>query len=399
MTSARYNGLDVLRIGMMFSVMVTHAGLSYTNEAFPVWGEFHDPQTNHIAFYYVFLIRHLFSMPVFFVLAGFFGAMTVRRYGAGAMLRNRTRRILLPLLVFMPLLSPIILLGFAAARNGTTDSAEYRLVINMITSGVPVVRLVHLWFLYYLYIFCLLAYVTVKIAERLPAHWVTAVTSRFDRLLISRWYALIFGVVTLMTLLTMHGPWIETPTEFRLNWRTFLVEIVFFVFGWRLFHHSYLLNRFTQRPWLNVGASALFMTLYLTIYFHRPWFSSDRTYTTAAMVMGACHIWTVIPGLIGLSLKAFPKSTLTTQLLSQGSYWMYLAHMPLTIWISYWLLDWPVSCFLKFGVNLVSIFLFTFLTYLLFVRSTFIGRFLNGKAHPWIFARKPAPAAPAESIA
>ena len=42
---------------------------------------------------------HLFRMPLFFVVAGFFAAMLVARRGIGGLFRNRVRRIALPFVI------------------------------------------------------------------------------------------------------------------------------------------------------------------------------------------------------------------------------------------------------------------------------------------------------------
>lgn len=398
MKAERYNGLDVLRVAMMFSVMVTHAGLSYSHKPMMPWANFHDVNSNHSTFYFIFLIRHLFSMPTFYVLAGFFASLTTSRYGAGKMLESRVKRILLPLIVFMVLLSPIIVLGFTAAVSGSTDSPAFQNTLNDIRSGNPMLQLVHLWFLYYLFMFCVAAYCIVKLSQRLPAAWVNAVVQRLDRLVTSPRYILIFGLITFVTLCTMYGPWIQTPLQLTPSWRAILVQGVFFTFGWRLYFHQHMLKRFQEKPLRNIAISTLFLGGYLIVYFNFDWFPHYRLHTMAAMLMGAFQIWFIIPGLIGLSIKAFQNPHPFVKLMAQGSYWIYLIHMPLTIWIAYWLLNWPASPFVKFGINLVTIFSFSLITYLLFVRSTFIGQFLNGKTYPWIFSRKPTPVV-AESVA
>lgn len=398
MKGERYHGLDVLRVGMMFSVMITHAGLSYSSEKMIPWGNFQDPDSTNITFYFIFLVRHLFSMPVFFVLAGFFTSMTTKRYGVKAMLRSRTKRILLPLIVFVLLLSPIIVLGFTAAVSGSTRSTAFHQTLNEILAGKPTIHLVHLWFLYYLYMFCLVAYGVVQLSRHLPAEWVNRVVSRLDALITSPRHILIFGLISFVTLCTMYGPWIQAPMDLRPAWRSILVEGVFFIFGWRLYYHQEMLERFTQHPLRNLAISTVFLLGYLIIYFHFDWFPHYRLHTMSAMFMGAFQIWFIIPGLIGLSIKVFRNPSTFVKLLAQGSYWMYLIHMPMTIWLAYWMLGWQVSAFVKFGINLTTIFSVSFITYLLFVRSTFIGKFLNGKTYPFIFAPKSAPVSITEPV-
>jgi len=51
---------------------------------------------------------HSFRMPTFFLTAGFFAAMLYRKKGLAETLRNRAGRILLPFVIFWPILYIIV---------------------------------------------------------------------------------------------------------------------------------------------------------------------------------------------------------------------------------------------------------------------------------------------------
>ena len=58
----------------------------------------------------LFFTLHIFRMTVFFVLAGFFARMLLERLGVGEFVRNRAKRIAMPLAMFWP----IVLTAFIA---------------------------------------------------------------------------------------------------------------------------------------------------------------------------------------------------------------------------------------------------------------------------------------------
>jgi fucose 4-O-acetylase-like acetyltransferase len=95
----RYHALDALRAAMMLLGLVLHSAASYTQrplgEAWPI----HDPH-NSVLFDLLVVFIHLFRMPVFFFVAGFFAALLYARDSARGLARNRVRRVLLPLLLF-----------------------------------------------------------------------------------------------------------------------------------------------------------------------------------------------------------------------------------------------------------------------------------------------------------
>ena len=71
-----------------------------------------DPNTTHIFSDFLVLLIHSFRMPIFFVVAGIFGAMLFYERQPIRMIRNRISRIVLPFIVFLFLLWPIIIFAF-----------------------------------------------------------------------------------------------------------------------------------------------------------------------------------------------------------------------------------------------------------------------------------------------
>ncbi|QJW87961.1 hypothetical protein HNV11_00535 [Spirosoma taeanense] len=92
------------------------------------------------------------------------------------------------------------------------------------------------------------------------------------------------------------------------------------------------------RLWLNVGLGYGFAIAYLLVLFHPEVFSSPAVYFVTAMVMSVGCMWTFIAGLIELGIRYNTPTTFNT-VLAQASYWIYMVHLPLTIWIPYALVD------------------------------------------------------------
>ena len=122
--ASRYHGLDALRAAMMFLGLALHGAASYMTQASDAWG-FKDPSTSELFDVLVFSI-HIYRMPVFFVLAGFFGALLYARRGARDFLSNRFSRIGWPLLLGWPVLYPATVIGFdfAAIRSGSSSEGS-----------------------------------------------------------------------------------------------------------------------------------------------------------------------------------------------------------------------------------------------------------------------------------
>lgn len=143
--AGRYPSLDALRGGLMSLGVVLHVAQSYGEHGDPEW-PFHDPGGN-VAFDLLSYVIHLFRMPTFFAIAGFFAAMVASRRGAPAYRADRLRRILGPLLVFAPLELAAEATITSWLRGGTVAEAVAGRFDGPVTSWDP---WSHLWFLWVL---------------------------------------------------------------------------------------------------------------------------------------------------------------------------------------------------------------------------------------------------------
>ncbi|WP_454259356.1 acyltransferase family protein [Pseudoxanthomonas mexicana] len=100
-------------IALLFGVIV-HASMSWLPGAQYFWLT-HDASPSEFAGL-VFYVPHMFRMLLFFLLAGFFARMSLQRLGAKGFIRDRARRIGMPLLVgWGPMLAAILAVGAWAA--------------------------------------------------------------------------------------------------------------------------------------------------------------------------------------------------------------------------------------------------------------------------------------------
>ena len=99
-------------LGVMLHSIISYGAVDY-GAAWP----YKDAATTGFADVAVIFI-HVFRMPIFFVLAGFFAALLYVRRGTVGLLRNRATRIVVPFAVGWLLLYPAVLAGFAFAAGG-----------------------------------------------------------------------------------------------------------------------------------------------------------------------------------------------------------------------------------------------------------------------------------------
>ena len=381
----RLHAMDGLRAAMMLLGLVLHAAISYGAVNYGAAWPYQDLSTNPLLDAIVFYI-HLFRMPVFYVMAGFFAAMLYERRGAAGFARHRAVRILVPFVVGWIVLYPLISTGFLFANvaKAATLGGGLKLVIGMlITGAVYSDSTAHLWFLYYLLIFYLVALVAVPALHRLPEAWRAGALNLFARLMRSRWRALVFAVPTALTLCLSRWGAIDTSTSFVPDFRGLLAYLVFFVFGWLLFLRRALLPTMTRHAWTQV----LLATVIVPVNMYavgRLYGSPQRDTAMFALIVvtGALITWLFIFGITGLFLRYLDRKIPLVRYFVDASYWLYLIHLPFTIWVPGLLShqDWPAL--LKALAVLVLSAPIWLASYHFLVRGTWIGVVLNGRRYP-----------------
>ncbi len=97
-------------------------------------------------------------------------------------------------------------------------------------------------------------------------------------------------------------------------------------------------------------------------------------------------MWLLVFAAIGGFQQYFDKPSALSRYISDSAYWVYIVHLPILFQIEVLVAhyQWGFGGIPKFlFYNIVATF-FCFLTYHYFVRSTFIGRVLNGRAYPFV---------------
>jgi len=368
----RYHAFDTLRAGMMLLGVVFHATLPYIT----VPWFFGDPST-HPAFDYAAAFLHAFRMPVFFVMAGFFGALLCERRGVAGLLRNRVRRIVLPFvaayLVIGPLATGASLFAVEVMQLGSVREALAR------TAPLDWLRwneIHHLWFLAVLIVFYPLAVGLEWVLARTSAGLRGPLTRALRGALASPWraafLALAAGALFLAASLA-HGL-LALQVALLL-----LALFVFFGFGWLLYRWADLLPRLEQRAWLPLLV-ALAALPYLTWTLRAAAAGSENIPPVAALYLSVVSAG-MICGLIGLFLKCLERPWPAARYVSDASYWIYLAHFPLVIALEGALIPLALPAGVKFLLVLAIAIPLLLASYHFGVRYTAIGLFLNGKRH------------------
>jgi peptidoglycan/LPS O-acetylase OafA/YrhL len=382
----RLHALDSLRAIMMLLGLVLHSAISYGAMDFGEAWTLKDPETTSPLFDLLVGYIHAFRMPVFFAIAGFFGALLFYERSPRAMAQNRLSRIVYPFVVFLFLLWPPVVLAWVyttAAMAGDTASLSSAVAESfsprVLVPGNPM----HLWFLEYLVFFSVAAWLAALVLRRAPT-----VTGRI-RKAFELWMRspvlrpLAFAALTFVLLLLMDSPWPEKTGGFLPAWQPLLNYFTFYLFGWLLYGSRQLLPGLTRHAWtLVIVASVLFLVKAAFWNMLGP---------VAFMALNALAVWCFVLGITGLFVRYFSHHSATMRFVSDAAYWFYLIHLPLTALGAGLLIGTGLPAAVKFSLVLLGTTLICLVTYVFLVRGTFVGQFLNGRKYPRTMRGAPGP--------
>lgn len=388
----RLHALDGLRAFALILGIFFHGAAGYVENFPEILWPMREPSSTTLAL--LFFVSHMFRMSLFFLIAGFFGRLLIERRGTAGFVRDRAKRILLPLAVGIPvvMLLFVVLGGLGYLLNGTTVAQLLRLQQEQLNTPVDgeTFPWMHLWFLYYLLLFyagALGLRAIGRVVDR--AGRLTATLDAVVRFCLSGvWGAALIGLPLAAYFYGLDGwpSWtgLLAPLTLAPQPASVLSYGIPFAFGW-LAHRQVDRLLALEKRWAQFGVLAVALTV-LSLAFGGVtprWepYLDDRTlagFTAAYMVA----IWCWILGLIGLGVRYLSHVSPARRYLADASYWMYIVHLPVLAFFAawwnplpwHWTIKYPLQIAATIGVSLVS--------YRYLVRSTFIGATLNGRRYP-----------------
>ncbi|MCB0488477.1 MAG: acyltransferase family protein [Cyclobacteriaceae bacterium] len=363
----RFHALDALRATMMLLGLVLHSAESYNMGEDDIWPR--DPHATDIMLNYLNTLIHVFRMPIFFLVAGFFAAMLFYQRGPGAMIDNRFKRIVIPFVLFLLILHPFILLAIRFTTSAFNTSLSSFSTELTILPG----QTYHLWFLYYLALVTGFSFLLASAIRKL----------KFNKASVDRAFQRLFGkqalailILSLFLFIIMLYRWdygVPTPLSFTPKVGAFAHFLLFYLVGWMLYRSRQLIPG--MKRW---GVAYLILGLIaFTVTFRYDAVIGD----VAVGVLRAVVTWLFVIGFIGTFVSYADNYSQRSRYLSDASYWMYLIHLPLTLFVPGLMAGFALPAVVKFLITLMVTFAICLVSYHFLVRSTFVGQFLNGRKY------------------
>ena len=363
----RFHGLDAVRGIAMLLGIVIHASLPYI-EGLPkgLWPS--DKNTSNIIAI-IFEFIHIWRMPIFFIISGFFANLIITRKSLIIWWKNRFLCLVLPAMIFFPIMSLTIPWIFMYGYTGN---------INFFFSneGQPH----HLWFLYHLFIFVLFSIfirffglIIYKFFKQINLIVVVdifnTVKSFLGRYIFDSRFPVLMIFVFFIFNLFSGAELITNP----------LASGLYFLFGYRLYKNNLLFD-FIKSNWKYYLIGGLTVTIiFFILNTQVSNFAKEDVRWIPWVILKISSAVLLSFSFIGLAEDKFSNLNPMVRFISDSSYWVYLIHLPLVAFITFFMFKITIFAELKFLVAIILTTAICLVTYKYLVKSTIIGILLNGK--------------------
>ena len=373
-SNQRLHSMDNLRALAMLAGVFFHAALAYSPIAQPFFPTADRSNSAWVDLPIWFL--HLFRMPLFFVVAGFFTALQVQRKGIGGMLRSRWVRVGIPFLVFLPIVHMAISADtLHAARTVAHPSPLLGFIRDLLAMG-PLPSMPpgsgHLWFLYYLLLFCVLAWVARALGLGGLMARLAAVPPR--------WLLIGMPLLVLPSLAAMPVPHPAPESLLPQFWAIGNFG-TFFLLGAVIQQHPLLIERMQRHAvWLLAASLVLYATFMWILDGSGRVATLSAGHLFLAILEATISVWMTVV-CVALGRMFLERSSRVMRYLAGASYWIYLAHLPVLLAIQYRLMDLPWHWSAKLALSIVATLALCVLAFELLVQRTVLRRLVGTSRH------------------
>ena len=377
-TSQRFHFIDNLRSIALLLGIIFHAALAYGPHFQNIWIAA-DTTATHPFFDYLSLWLHLFRMPLFFFIAGFCSLLLIEKYGSKGFITHRLKRVLLPFLVFFPLAGAAY---FHALTWGASIVQSVPPILTLFAQMEPVLSTMHLWFLWYLIQFC-----TVL--------WLLQKSNTLLKLLLNNIVhpvslCLVIPLIIFVSLIDQPVPF-PAPDKLTPTFRAYGFYGTLYLLGAGVYHRKDKIVKITCFLKMVTVIAIMSLVTYFMIIPEAPTLTMIKQAAASGQFSpsGSWHVlqsaiqtiaiisWTALVLMLGQ--RYLNQQSVQSRFISDASYWVYLVHVPVLIYIQMPLINLECSAILKFIISVAVTFTLSLLSYYLLVRSTWLGVFLNGK--------------------
>tara|TARA_B100000214_G_scaffold340454_1_gene286922 strand:- start:250 stop:1371 length:1122 start_codon:yes stop_codon:yes gene_type:complete len=366
----RNTSIDYLRNFANLCRCIIHAAIPYMVTKTPIW-----PVNDKGAWFFDIIVFeiHLFVMELFFVISGFIFMMFLSKESIYKVIINRIKRIVIPFILGLLILVPIVLSLFSLSNFKGYDLLNFDIVLKCYIEGwkLAIKNLfptAHLWFLFYLIIFYVIAIIFKKHLNYL--------------LYFSLNQLIMIGIIISSLCMFFMDRWIvDNPLTLTPEIPSLIHYLIFFLIGIIFFKSSNIIKElmYKCKKILLLGFFISFIAILPQLYFENTNLYYYKIVKLSAILLSCSATYLLVIGFWGIAYKINFTDSKALRYISESSYWIYIINMPIVAFIQIVLISFNISIFLKFLIALTTSLVISIISYEYFVRYTYVGALLNKK--------------------
>lgn len=238
-----------------------------------------------------------------------------------------------------------------------------------------------MWFLWVLFECCLIFAAVRALGRRLAPEVAESLSQKVSAVLTAPWGVLVVAIPYFVAQLRQGGTYagIQEPSTLMPQVSSLLAYLTAFLTGWFIARRPEASEQIAVR-WKMHLSVAVVTSWFVLLLSGLLWLDPPGgAWNIALSAISAVSAWSWTYGLFGVCRKLLSQERQWVRYLADSSYWIYVMHLPLVVGIGALLTHVSVPAEVKPLVTMVGATVILILTYDLFVRSTWLGKWLNGQ--------------------
>jgi len=337
-----------------------------------------------LRYYTGFSLR--WQIPLLFFIAGASACLSLSHRSPGAFVRERARRLFVPLMFFMLVCYPVLLYFWPGVCDNKSLS-DYLVRFwphclitihhSRMPGRAPMPGWAHLWFVAYLLIFSL---ISLPLFIRLKREEDISIAGKYARVFTKKGAILLLAVPLIAINIILAPKWPMAQLNLYDDWTYFCYDLTVFIFGYVICLYDRLWLAADQHLRISLPLAIVSTVFILAMQFEMPAFSRPA-YTSRYMLYSVflgLHTWCWILALLALARRYLSGTNRFLKYASRASYPFYILHFLLMVVIGHFIFKWHLGMAGEFiSLSLITL-IATLGCYELLVSRTKVTRILFG---------------------
>lgn len=386
LSNTRIHFMDFLKVFLSCTVIVHHAGQPYGG-ANGFWYVRDLGVDSDLGVF--FGINSAFNMSLYFFLSAYFIPLAYKHKGNIGFLKDRLKRIGIPLLFGFIVIIPLIMYFYYNEFRGYPNLSLYEYYrniylgfgekpLNWTGPSWPDLNFGHLWFIEHLLIYSLIYLLLMNLFKNI----------NLPKISIAPTHKHIFIFVIIVSLITFLvrtsysiDEWIGVLGFIQMEYAHFPQYLAFVVLGITAANSNWIYHipKGVGNLWLFIGVLLIALNIIGFVPHSRGgWDSSSLIYAIYETFL--CTGLSI--GLIELFQRKLNRKSKWMETLARNSFCVYIIHIPVLIGIQYILISVPVSGYIKFVLaSLLGIVFSHLISYFIIRKLPVISLLFSGTNH------------------